>query len=105
MKEEIFDLQKVRSAKLLVGKGELSILEKKMIAVYDILATLGITLADMSNEIMKLQDRHLAGKTSPLVRLFTKFSDGLNDLIEDQFDYIEFLPPEEIKEIEETEDV
>lgn len=100
--KEIFDLQEIRSAKLLVGRGELSDLEKKMIVVYDHLATLGITLAEMSNEIMELQDRHLAGKTSPLVRLFTKFSDGLNDLIEDQFDYIEFLSDDMIEELEDV---
>ena len=105
MEEKTTDLQTIRSHKLLAGRGELSILEKKMIMVYDNLATLGITLAEMSNEVIKRKDRRLAGKISPLVKLFTKFSDGLNLLIEDQFDYIEFLPPEEIEEVEETEEI
>ena len=102
MEEKTTDFQKVRSYKLLVGEGEPSILEKKMIAVYDILATLGITLTDMSNEVMKRRDKHLTRKIKPLVERYIKLNDGLSNLIEDQFNYIEFLPPEAIEVVEEV---
>ncbi|MCK5211224.1 hypothetical protein KAJ89_00830 [Candidatus Parcubacteria bacterium] len=101
MGENIVDMQKIRMDKLLSGRGELSDFEKKMILVYDNLAMFGINLNDMSNEVMDRKDEYLALRTRPLVELFIKINEKLNDLIEYQFDCIELIPNEEIEIIEE----
>lgn len=99
MDNNIFDLEKARLNRLLVGKGNLSGLEKNMLAAYDAIILAGSAIIDMALEVKERKDQTLAAKTRSLINSFTALHKGINALIEYQFEPIEWLPDEAVKEV------